>query len=446
MAAPTARNGHAPEAPPAPAKQRRSLSHVGGRVSVAGDREAGALLASALDVAPSVVDEAEAQAHVHGFHAYPARMHPRTARRLVEAFSRPLGAVLDPFCGSGTVLVETRLAGRFAAGVDANPLAVRLSRLKATTTTDREREALVAWAQKVAATATARREARAGASRRFPDADVALFDPHVLLELDGLRVGLEGFEPRSPEEAWAREALWLVLSAILTKVSRRASETSEAAAPRRVAAGYTAKLFTRKAEELARRLGEIAGQLAGAPGLWVREGDARVLDGIDDGAVDLTVTSPPYAGVYDYVAHHEARLRWLGLDERGFREREIGARERFSEVDPAVGRAAWDAELGAVLRSLRRVTKERGLAVLLLADSTVGGEALFADDAIRDLAAPSGFELIAVASQERPHFHAKTARAFARRPRREHALLVQAARPAREPAQAPPRPPRRSVG
>lgn len=410
-------------------KQRRALTHVGGRVHVTGDREAGALLAEALDVAPSVVDEAEAQAHVHGFHAYPARMHPRTARRLVEAFSRPIEAVLDPFCGSGTVLVEARLAGRFAAGVDANPLAVRLARLKATATTERERAALVDWARKIAATADARREARVGASRRFPDADVALFAPHVLLELDGLRVGLEGFAPRSEEEAWARGALWLVLSAILTKVSRRASETSDAAAPRRLAAGYTAKLFARKAEELARRLGEVAGPLSRAPGLWIEEGDARVLDGIDDGAVDLTVTSPPYAGVYDYVAHHEVRLRWLGLDDRRFRGREIGARERFSAAEPAEGSAAWDAELGAVLRSLRRVTKERGLAVLLIADSAVGGRAIFADDAVRDLAGPSGLALIAVASQERPHFHARTARAFARRPRCEHALLLQAARP-----------------
>ncbi|MEZ4298470.1 MAG: DNA methyltransferase [Polyangiaceae bacterium] len=409
-----------------PPRQRRSLTNVGGEVTVRGDREAGALLAEALDVAPSVVDEAEAQAHVHGFHPYPARMHPRTARRLVEAFSRPLAAVLDPFCGSGTVLVETRLAGRFAAGVDANPLAVRLARLKATTTTDADRAALTDWARKIAATADTRREARAGASRLFPHADVALFAPHVLLELDGLRVGLEGFKPRTPEETWAREALWLVRSAILTKVSRRTSETSDTRAPRRLFAGYVAKLFAKKADDLAARLAEIAPQLKGAPGLWVEEGDARVLEGVDDGAVDLTVTSPPYAGIYDYVAHHEARLRWLGMDDRPFRRREIGARERFSDADPDEGREAWDDELGAVLRSLRRATKPGGHAVLLLADSVVGGSPIFADDAVYDLSHPCGFEPVAVASQERTHFHAKTSRAFADRPRCEHALLLRA--------------------
>lgn len=430
---------HSPPRQGAPApKQRRALSHVGGEVTVQGDRDAGSRLAEALDVAPSDVNEEQARAHVHGFHVYPARMHPHTARRLIEAFSKPLAAVLDPFCGSGTVLVEARLAGRFAAGVDANPLAVRLARLKATTTTEEQRSTLVRWAHNIQATAESRRQARSGASRRLPDADVTLFEPHVLLELDSLRVGLEGFAPRSSDETWARDALWLVFSAILTKVSRRASETSSASAPRRIAAGYSATLFARKAEELARRLAEIAPLLAGAPGLWVEEGDARVLDGIEDGAVDLTVTSPPYAGVYDYVAHHEARLRWLGLDHRRFRAREIGARERFSETDPDLGRAAWGEELGAVLRSLRRVTRDGGLAVLLLSDSTVGGEPIFADDAIVELSEPSGFECVSIASQARPHFHGKTARAFAKRPRREHALLLSAVRPER--ASRPPRP------
>ncbi|MBK8253160.1 MAG: hypothetical protein IPK82_10900 [Polyangiaceae bacterium] len=412
-------NGDAP-------KRRRSLSHVGGEVQTRGDREAARALADALHVAPSVVDESETQAHVHGFHPYPARMHPRTARRFVEAFSKPRDAVLDPFCGSGTVLVEARLAGRFAAGVDANPLAVRLARLKATTTNEDERKTLIEWAHKIAQTADVRRTSRAGASRLFPNADTSLFDAHVLLELDGLRVGLEGFRPRSAREEWAKEALWLVLSAILTKVSRRASETSAQEAPRRLFAGYVAKLFVKKAEELARKLAEIEPMLKGAPGLWVSEGDARVLAGIDSGAVNLTVTSPPYAGVYDYAAHHEARLRWLGHDDRPFRAREIGARERFSSADPRAGRAAWDEELLAVLRSLRRVSSDTALAVFLIADSTVGRSAVYADDRMAELAGLAGFEPVAVASQERPNFHAQSSAAFARRPRREHAVLLSA--------------------
>ena len=104
---------------------------------------------------------------------------------------------------------------------------------------------------------------------------------------------------------------------------------------------------------------------------------------------------------------------------------EIGARSKLSEVDPAEGRAAWDAEIGAVLASLRRVTKERGLAVLLIADSVVGGAALHADDVLVDLAPRQGFDVVAIASQARPHFHGGTRSAFTRRSRAEHAVLLQ---------------------
>ena len=45
----------------------------------------------------------------HGLHPYPARMIPQIAARLLERYASPGDWVLDPFCGSGTVLVEARL-------------------------------------------------------------------------------------------------------------------------------------------------------------------------------------------------------------------------------------------------------------------------------------------------------------------------------------------------
>jgi DNA methylase len=121
-------------------KQRRSLTHVGGAVQTAGDARIAAKLAEAIDVAPAPeprrdgsADDDPDRAHVHGFHTYPARMHPTTAGRLVRAATERDALVLDPFCGSGTVLVETMIAGRRAAGTDLNPLAERLARLKTAT-------------------------------------------------------------------------------------------------------------------------------------------------------------------------------------------------------------------------------------------------------------------------------------------------------------------------
>ncbi|MCK6589416.1 MAG: site-specific DNA-methyltransferase [Polyangiaceae bacterium] len=415
----TPRQRERPETPQA-RKQRRALSHVGGKTELEGDPKAAASLAAALDVPTSAQAEDAARAHVHGFHSYPARMHPLSARRLIEELSQKGERVLDPFCGSGTVLVEARLLGREAVGVDANPLAVRLARLKARGSTPEERERLIAYANEAAALADERREARSGPSRRYGPADMALFATHVLLELDGLRLGID----RIPDER-ARADLELVLSSILIKISRRASDTAGREEPRRIAAGYPARLFVKKTEELTRRLAEIEAPLAAAPPPLVLEGDARQLTGVADGSVALVVTSPPYPGVYDYLEHHEARLRWLRLRSDRFSEAEIGARRSLDPLGPDEGLARWKRDLGGVLRALHRVMRPRARAVLLLADSVVAGEPVFAADLLKSGAPRFGFEVRALASQERPHFHGPTARAFARRPRREHAILLE---------------------
>lgn len=53
--------------------------------------------------------DADTQYMTHGLHPYPAGMIPQIANRLIERYSKPRLTVLDPFCGSGSVLVESRL-------------------------------------------------------------------------------------------------------------------------------------------------------------------------------------------------------------------------------------------------------------------------------------------------------------------------------------------------
>ena len=403
--------------PARPAKVRRSLTNVGGPVELAGrDDVERAALAHALDVEP----DDSARLHVHAFHSYPARLHPLTARRLVERLSPPGGRVLDPFCGSGTVVVEACLAGRSATGIDANPLAVELTWLKTRGSTEDERAAMRDAARIVAEHAEDRRRRKAGATHRYGREDAALFDPHVLMELDGLRAGLG-----KVRHEFARRALRLVLSSILVKVSRRTGDTSKNTAPRRIYAGFTTKVFQRKAEELSRLLGEFAAlarrhrrTLA-----TVRWGDARRMDGVERASVDLIVTSPPYPGNYDYIAHHALRLRWLGLDAEAFAAIELGARRHLADLAEPAARARWSSELGDVLSASARVLLPRGKLVLIIADTVIGRRALYADDLVREIAPRAGLEVSVVGSQLRPHFHGPTARAFDRRPRREHAIV-----------------------
>jgi len=68
--------------------------------------------------------------YTHGIHTYPAMFIPQVARRLLENYSQAGDTICDIFCGSGTDLVESKLLGRNAYGIDLNPLAIFLAKAK----------------------------------------------------------------------------------------------------------------------------------------------------------------------------------------------------------------------------------------------------------------------------------------------------------------------------
>src|SRR5438046_313236 len=83
--------------------------------------------------------------------------------------------------------------------------------------------------------------------------DPSRYAPHVFRELVGLREEL-GVEP----DQALRGALLLVLSAIVVKVSRQPSDTAAGSVERAIGKGLPTRIFQRKAEELAKPLGELA--------------------------------------------------------------------------------------------------------------------------------------------------------------------------------------------
>lgn len=70
--------------------------------------------------------------HTHIFHTYPAMFIPQVARRLLLTYTKKGDTVCDIFCGSGTALIESRLLGRNSYGIDLNPLAIFLAKVKTT--------------------------------------------------------------------------------------------------------------------------------------------------------------------------------------------------------------------------------------------------------------------------------------------------------------------------
>jgi hypothetical protein len=390
-------------------------------MELSGDPELAARLAPALDTSS---DEERTRAHVHGFHTYPARLHPDTARRIVEALSAPEQAVLDPFCGSGTTLVEARLAGRRALGTDVNPLSTRLCALKCRGITAADSARFLAAAVQVTEFAETRRQAKAAPLIRY-DVDRELFDVHVLLELDSLRGGIAKLE-----DSAARNLLQLVLSSMLVKVSLRSADSFGAERSRRLASGFAIRFFGDRTRELIRQMEEFTAALPtqeARPKLApyvVWQADARSLQPVDAQSVDLVVCSPPYPGVYDYFDHHELRLRWLGLEMESFERDEIGAKRRLAR-NTSNARRTWISDLTHVCRSIERVMKPGSYACFVTADCAVRDQLLLAVECLHEAARNANLRPVAGVAQERPHFHQATSKWFSDRTRREHLIALQ---------------------
>ena len=75
---------------------------------------------------------ADTKQYTHCFHTYPAMMIPQVAGRIIDKFGKNSKLLFDPYCGTGTSLVEANLRGINAIGTDINPLARLIAKVKTT--------------------------------------------------------------------------------------------------------------------------------------------------------------------------------------------------------------------------------------------------------------------------------------------------------------------------
>ena len=404
-----------------------------GKIARDGSSATAKVLVEALTAAQT--DRETADTLTHPFHAYPARLHPATAKHLVEfvgegaARAQP---IVDPFCGSGTVLVEARAAGLRAIGVDLNPLAVLIARAKTWTVPPRRRRELREAGHALAGAAlaagkAARRASAAPVKQRGPagfDPNARnrrlarWFAPHVRRELEDLAERLDLMRASDAELA---DILTACLSAILYKVSSRASDTDASWVERHVARGQASRLFAQRVDLLTAGLDDLA-RSHGSPA-EVFELDARALgEVVPDGTAAGIVTSPPYAGTYDYAEHQRLRFDFLGLRHRELDAGELGSRRSFEDDAPAAYQA-WRKALAVAIASIGRALAPGRAAALVVGDSVARGRALFALDDVRE-ALPGDLVIEAWASQERPMLGAVERRAFGDRPKAEHIVAI----------------------
>jgi hypothetical protein len=373
--------------------RKRSLSAAGGRCRLSGDPALGAVLARALAVDPD-----QGLPFTHGFHAYPARMHPETARRVIESF--PGGRIADPFVGSGTTAVEAVRAGRPFVGLDISKVPLEIAWTRTRIGLPEQSRKVEAAAHRLAGRAFQEVE------RDFPmppwaRAEREWYDPHTLREICVLKLLIDQEEPT------LRRMLLVVLSSVLVKLSRQISDSDVKKdlyfRPRPRGAAF--RWFRDKSSELTKGLLLLSSDLYKRKVAFLdpelRREDAREAN---LGTVDLVVTSPPYAGVYDYSRHQSRRYPIFDEDPKFAEAHELGSRRD-------AGRYREDME--AVLRNLLGALSPQGRLVMLIGD----GQQVKADAFITETSSKLGAKVLAIASQGRKDWSGGP-------PKQEHLIAV----------------------
>lgn len=336
--------------------------------------------AMAEALASALVATGRVQRATHGFHTWPANLHPDAAAAVL---SLQPGPVHDPFCGGGTVLVEALLAGRPASGADLNPIAAMVARA---------RTAGPALASPLRA--ASRRVAEHSKNTRttpvpIPESVERWYEPHVAQEIARMKLGIEA------EDKAVQPLLLAVLSSILVKVSYRASDTRNVREPEHRPPGTTTVLFHKKARELGRMLDELpaGGQVR------VRVGSAVKL-GPPDGTA-LVLTSPPYPGVYDYAPMQQLRYAWLGMEPDDALNGEIGSRRTFRALGRSEGIRVWREDTARWVATQARGLRSGARMAIVVGDGFVGGRLVDALFPTVECMEAAGLQVIARASADR---------------------------------------------
>lgn len=363
---------------------------------------------------------ANTKTHTHGFHTYPAMMIPQVARRLIRLYARPHETLLDPFCGSGTSLVEARLAGLNAYGIDLNPLAVLLARVKTTPLPAEHLQAALSQIyERYRQFESLPEEEKIHRTPRFFNIDY-WFAPAIQRDLALLRDAILEI-PHPP----TREFFLVAFSHTVRECSyTRKGEFKLYRIPLEQQHNHqpdALAVFLAKAEANIVGMTQFASEVK--PATWVRvfQADTRQRQPIPDESVDIVVTSPPYGDSHTTVAYGQfsrLSLQWLDLSDdeaKSIDARALGGKdtgdskrnyqspsleEALSQIAPRDKRRARqvrafydDFALCLNLKEITRVCRLGARACFVVGNRTVRGVKIPTDTILVEMAQCFGWRL-----------------------------------------------------
>jgi hypothetical protein len=285
---------------------------------------------------------------------------PEFVEYLLDEANEGTGLVVDPFCGSGTVLQECAARNRAAHGFEINPAAYAMSRFF--TLSRLSHDERLALANRV-------ERLFRGTSSEF--VDLPLFNP-----VEDYRGRASNLLDLGREVFSRTESKSETLLALLTLF-----EAEGCRLPNLKQAIYTA--FGR----VKRHLFALTDSTAT---LEASLCDARLVHRYVRAEAELIVTSPPYINVFNYHQNHRAILELLGFDLLHVAASEMGSnRKNRGNRFRTVIQYALDMEAG--LESFALSLKARGQLVLVVGrESNVRGVAILNSRLVADIATSLG--------------------------------------------------------
>jgi DNA modification methylase len=351
------------------------------------------------------------------FHPYPARFVPTLPGQALDLLGIT-NSVIDPFCGSGTTLAEARRRGVDAYGVDINPVACLISRVRTHKWNSSDGRDLLMHA------ANLRQAALLGGDvdrLRIPRLN-HWFDTWAQRVLAGAIRCLDSIDILDP---W-HDRVAVAISSVVVRLSRQESDT-------RYAAVHKAGDADRGADEIYQSLMRL--------GEWLRANtcdyadssvqvdarDARDLTHLPARSIGAAIFSPPYPNAYEYWLYHKYRMYWLGYDPISVREAELGARPHYCKPK-GLTELDFERQFSEVLGQVARVLVPDAPMVVVIGDAQIAGRTIDGAELTTAAAAVHGLTLLA--SIRRPIYTQRSSfnRAHSRGRRDEHVLLYRSAR------------------
>ncbi len=265
---------------------------------------------------------------VHEWYRFVLSFPPHLVRQYLDHFEAAPGqTVLDPFCGTGTTVVESMRQGLNGIGIEANPIAYLAASVKTRWSVDPSH---LRSAANAVAEATLRTLGNAGIrdsgvsspkrALRVLSADqiqLLIRDSISPLPLHKVMVLLEHIE-QSPSDV--RDAMRIALARILPTQIGNLRFGPEVGIGKLKPDAAVVLPWLNNVDTMARDLDLIAGSTHGLG--KIISGDAReagVL--LVPGSVDFVITSPPYPNEKDYTRTTRLESVLLGLmnDRKGLR-------------------------------------------------------------------------------------------------------------------------------